>query len=107
MENNMDKREGGNMCCGGKDCCHGGNCGGMQSMSMCGCHGGRRHLMKMILKIVIVILIFWCGFKLGQMTGFIQAEGGYGRTSISSMMRGYGYNNSYNNGGASVPTPTQ
>ena len=52
-------------------------------MGGCGCHGGKHHLVKMILKLIIVMLIFWFGFSLGQMTGFIKAEGGRGM-----MMRG-------------------
>ena len=73
----------------------------------CGCGGpmghmhghGKRCLVKMILKIVIVILIFWCGFKLGAITGSIRAVEGHGY----GMMRG-GYN--LPTGGA-VPVPAQ
>jgi hypothetical protein len=84
---NMDKKE-----CGA---CGGGCCGGMH---MHGCHDRKRHLLKMILKIVIIVLIFWCGFQLGQMTGFIKAE--YGR---GIMMRGYG--NNLNNNTVPAPLP--
>ena len=73
MENNMDKPVCGGMC--GGSC---GGCGGMHGMGGCGCHGGKSHLMKVILKIVIMILIFWCGFKLGVMTGSLQAFYGGG-----------------------------
>ena len=76
----------------------------------CHCHGGVFHLMKVILKIFIMILIFWAGFKLGQESGFIRAS--YGR----EMMRGnYGYqmmgssgwnNTDYNNIIPPVPTQT-
>lgn len=51
--------------------------GDMESKDSCGCgmhHGGKHHLIKIILKLVIVIIIFWCGFQLGQMTGFIKAS---------------------------------
>jgi hypothetical protein len=77
---NMDKK------CGCSVCQNGGSCGGMQPM--CGGHGcchGKHHLVKMILKIFIVIIIFWCGFQLGQESGFIKAT--YGR----EMMRGGNY----------------
>jgi hypothetical protein len=72
----------------------------------CGCgghmHGHGKHcLVKMILKIVIIILIFWCGFKLGAITGSIRAGEGHGY----EMMRG-GYNMP-NSGGATVPVPAQ
>jgi len=39
-------------------------------------HCGKHHLVKIILKLVIVIIIFWCGFKLGEITGNIRAERG-------------------------------
>ena len=58
MENNMDKKVCG--CGGGMG---GGNCGGM---GMHGCHGGKYHLMKVILKLVILIIVFWCGLKAGR-----------------------------------------
>ena len=61
-----------------KGVCQGGSCCGMHSMWGHGCHGGKHHLVKMILKIIIVILIFWCGFRLGETTGFIKAQLGYG-----------------------------
>ena len=44
------------------------------SMMDChGCHGGKHHLIKIILKLVILIIIFWCGFKLGEITGYIKS----------------------------------
>jgi hypothetical protein len=81
---NMEKKQCGDMC-GCKSACQGGSCGGMQGMY--GCHGGKRHLMKVVLKLLIVIIIFWCGFKLGVMTGFIRAE--YGNGNGYRMMQGY------------------
>lgn len=74
-----------------KECsCQGGCSCGMGHMH--GCHG-RYHLVRMILRIVIVILIFWCGYRLGMITGSIRA--GYGRyDGIGMMMRNDGgYNN--------------
>ncbi len=69
--------------------CCGGMCGNH------GCHGGHYHLLKMVLKIAIVIIIFSCGFRLGEMTGFIKANGGYGEYNKSGygMMRGGSYFN--------------
>jgi hypothetical protein len=84
--------------------CAGGSCGGC-GMQMHGCHGGRHHIVRMILKLILVALIFCFGFNLGQMTGFIKAE--YGRGLVGGvnnygygMMRGYNYN-------ATPITPTQ
>jgi len=102
---NMDKKQCGDACdCKGS--CHNGMCGGFGQMGGCGCHGGRHHhLIKVILKLFIVIIIFWCGFKLGVITGSIQA--GYGRQigNVSGMMRGYNYSNGVLNSGSGTPTP--
>jgi hypothetical protein len=107
---NLDKKEEGNTCGG---CSKAGcPCGGVMG-HMHGCCGGKYHLVKMILKIVFIIIIFWCGFKLGEMTGYIKAEGGvgYGRGGFQ-MMRGGGNflysNNLPGNGGAvTAPVPAQ
>lgn len=106
----MDKRQGpsgpGPMEPQGNGCDHGGNCGCMGHMH--GCHGGRHHLVKIILKLFIVIIIFWCGFKLGEITGSIRAE--YGRGNSFGMMNRYNnYSNNLpnSNGGTSTPAPAQ
>jgi hypothetical protein len=103
---NMDKKEGGCACS-----CSGG-CGcDMRSMGGCmhmhGCHGGKRHAMRMLIKIVIVIIIFWCGFSIGQMIGFIKAETGRGLGGGFGMMRGYNYfnNNLPSGAGSGTVTP--
>jgi hypothetical protein len=96
---NMDKKECGSGMCGGA--CKSTCCGGMSSMSACGmgCHVGKHHLMKKVIKIFIVILIFWCGFRMGSMVGFIKANYRIG------MMDGY---YSYdNNGDSAITSPTQ
>ncbi len=66
-------------------------CGNMPQM---GCHGhhccGKHHLVKMILKILIVVLIFWCGFNLGKIVGTIKGQYGHGFDKGNfEMMRGY------------------
>lgn len=66
---NLDKKQ----CVG----CAGGSCGGMSSMSGCGGHGEKHYLVKIILKLIIVMIIFSCGFKLGVITGSIRAEYGH------------------------------
>lgn len=78
--------------------CAGGSCGGCGGMQMHGCHGGRHHIVRMILKLILIALIFCFGFNLGQMTGFIKAEYGRGLGGENNygygMMRGYnGYSN--------------
>lgn len=115
---NMDKKEGGNTCGCKNNSCQGGSCGGMQSMCGCGCHNGKRHLIKMILKIVIFILIFWCGFQLGLMTGYIKAENGRAMMRNGNVgnygagMMGGGWNNYSNNvpvvnPSGATPAPTK
>lgn len=92
----MDKKECG--CAEGKCMC-GGAMGHMH-----GCHS-RHHLVKVILKLVIIIIIFWCGYQLGMMTGYIKAEYGGG------MMRGGFGHVQMMNGGTTVtpvaPVPAQ
>ena len=52
---------------------------------MHGCHHhGKYGLVRMILKIVIVILIFWCGFRLGNIVGSVRGAG-YERNSFGMM----------------------
>ena len=101
---NMDKKQCGDTC----DCkspCHGGMCNGFGQMGGCGCHGRHHHLMKVILKLFIVIIIFWCGFKLGVITGSIRAEYGHQIGNGYGMMRGYNYSNKVLNSGGGTLTP--
>ncbi len=84
----------------------------MGPMGYHGCHGGKHHLIKIILKIIIVILIFWCGFKLGNITGSIRGEYGHGNRGGVQMMRGYNnFNNiippNANTGTQTTPTPVK
>lgn len=84
-------------------------CGcGMHFMHGCGCHCGKHHLVKIILKIIIVILIFWCGFKLGNITGTIKAESGQHRMANNSRGNfGMMHKNYFNNMPTANPgTPT-
>jgi len=95
---NVEKKE-----CGG---CGEGKCGCGGAMgSMCKCHGKYYHLVKVILKLIIIIIIFWCGFKLGVITGSIRG-GYYGHTNFG-MMRGGGYALPDNGGAPTPTTPAQ
>ncbi|MDE2030839.1 MAG: hypothetical protein KGI58_01085 [Patescibacteria group bacterium] len=88
-------------------CCDNKNCHNMHHMGMCGCHGGKYYFMiKAILKIIIVILIFWCGFKLGEITGSIRGYEHTGGRYGFGMMNGYdNYNNGFDlNSITSTPT---
>jgi hypothetical protein len=59
---------------------------------MYGWNGGGHHVLRMILKLILIALIFTIGFKLGLMTGYIRAGYGYGMGGVGNnwgMMRGY------------------
>jgi hypothetical protein len=80
---NLDKKEGEK--CEGCDKC-GCCCGSMTRMhGFCGCRRGVYGLLKVILKIIIIMLIFACGFKLGVLVGSVR--GGYDRVGGFGMMR--------------------
>jgi hypothetical protein len=79
---NVDKKQ--DECACGDSCRCG--CGGGMGHMHC-CHGGRGHLVRLILKILIVVLIFWCGFRLGEITGSLQAS--YRYENSFGMMNGY------------------
>lgn len=89
---NVDKKE-----CGEKMMCDSCSGCGMQKMDGC-CHGKHYHK-KMIMKLLVVIIIFACGFKLGELTGMLHSQYGYGMMRGGDsfrMMRGYngdGYQN--------------
>jgi hypothetical protein len=78
-----------------KDC--GGNCacGGIQGTGCYGYHGGKHYLIKVILMLIIVMMIFCSGFKLGEIVGSVRGSsyGGWGMMGRSNfgMMRGYDY----------------
>ncbi len=80
---NLDKKA-----CEEGVCKKGGSCCGMQSMNGMHCHGGRHHLIKIILKLIIVGIIFSFGFKLGEISGSIRSERGFGGRGGFGMMRG-------------------
>lgn len=79
--------------CGG---CRGGCqgcgkvCGGDRSCSCgCGCGWPSGHrLFRVVLWIVILLIVFWLGFKVGQ---FVTAFGGYGRAGYGLHAHGGGY----------------
>jgi hypothetical protein len=102
---NLDKKQSEENVC--KGCLQGKCCCGMHGMhGMHGCCGGGHHLVKIILKILIIIIIFWSGFRLGEVTGSIRGEYGRGMMNGNNyygMMRGYNYNNPT---GVTPTTPT-
>ncbi len=77
-----------------------GGCGGMTCKGICGYSHSKHHTMHMILKVLLLALIFMCGFKLGMITGYIghgyerggMMRGGYSQNFDEQgygMMRGY------------------
>jgi len=97
MENlNEKKCEGGN-CGSGCGCGTGCGCGmhGMHGHGCHGFHGGRHGFFRIIIKLLIIIIIFSAGFKLGEMSGFFKAQYGYGfERGGFGMMGRYNYDNS-------------
>ncbi len=76
-----------------------GGCGSMTCKGNCGYSHSKHHTMHMILKVLLLALVFMCGFKLGMITGYIGH--GYER---GGMMRGgyeqyYGVDSEYYGGG--------
>jgi hypothetical protein len=61
-------------------CC--GHCG---AFGMCGMHGGHRHgLLRLLLGIVILLIVFWLGLKVGEFRGEFGRFGGYnGRQMVN------------------------
>lgn len=75
--------------CGMCDDHRGGYCDdcGMENRRMHGMHcAGRHHLLRWILGIVILVLVFIAGVKLGEFKQYLRSEG-YGHR----MMREYGH----------------
>ena len=107
---NFDKKQpedNKNVC---KSCLEGGSCCGMHCGH--GFHGGGHHLVKIILKLFIIIIIFWCGFRLGEISGSIRGVNGWGMMNRNNwgMMGGYNYYKnlpSNVNGGTTTPVPVK
>ena len=109
MENVEKKCEG--KCEGQCGQCQGG-CHGMAFMGAHGCHGGKcLHLLKIILKLIIIMMIFSFGFKLGVITGSVRGLQGESRISNRGgygMMQGYRSGNlEFNNASGGVQVPVQ
>lgn len=74
--------------CGASMECGGYTCGmGCQHMYGMRC-GGRHYLLRWVLGIVILVLVFVAGIKLGEFRGLMGGNDGYGYR----MMNGRGYN---------------
>jgi len=85
MEEQKDK------CAAGCTC---GCCGSGKGMGCgCGWHGGgTRMLFRALLGVIILVLVFWFGVKLGELRESIRGYNGYGSGSYYPvrMMQGYG-----------------
>ncbi len=95
---NMDKKD---ECGNCEQCCQkcgqcGSGChhGGMNGHGYCWGHYGRHHyLLGVALRILVVILIFWAGYALGQLVGIMRADygGWHGYGAGYNMMQDGGY----------------
>ena len=80
--------------------CSGGVCssekGGQGAMCGCGCkQGGHRHLLKWLLKIVVLVIVFCFAFQMGEMKAMLNSynhmrQEGYSRGGM--MMDNSGWN---------------
>jgi len=78
MENN---KSGNGVCEMGGDACGNG----------CGCKHHHMHILKWLIKIVIVVIIFSFGVKLGEMKGEIEAYSGHHAYRGGMMLQNSGY----------------
>ena len=86
-------------------------CGGMHEGCGCSCCGGwgwhgRRHHhgFHILVKIVILVLVFWAGMQFGELRSF--TRGGMMRGDQGAMMGGYGYGGGYAPHGSGTATTT-
>ena len=79
--------------------CEGGSCNcGCSGGMMHGFHGHKHHLIKMILKLIILGIIFCYAFKLGEINGSLESGRSYGgREMMRGGNYGYGMMGVYNN----------
>ena len=88
------------------------NCGGGTKGCMCGwCRGGRHHVMKIAIVLIVLAVTFWAGVKIGELKAYLHGAG-YGRQGMmrftgtsdggygagGGMMRGYWDNSATSTG---------
>lgn len=56
--------------------CAGGMCG--PSSACCECHSGRHSIFRWVLGLVIILIVFSLGFKLGELNILVGGRSGYG-----------------------------
>ncbi len=56
------------------------------------CFGGHRHVWHLVVKILILVIVFWLGVKMGELKEMLK-EGFYGQNGGRYMMRGGNYQN--------------
>ncbi len=58
----------------------------------CACYGGRHHVVRWILGLILLGFVFCAGLALGELKGFLgqMRYGRYGSSHYPVMMRGYG-----------------
>lgn len=81
MNDNMNnKDEQGDGGYGSHHGCRGGNCWGWS-------HGGNRHGLHIVVKIIILVLVFWAGVKIGELKTYFHLV--YGFNGGPSMMQNW------------------
>ena len=82
----------------------GSNCGGGTKGCGCGwCRGGRHHVMKIVIVLIVLAVTFWAGVKIGELKAYLGGAG-YGRRY--GMMRLYGSDGGFSGGYWDTPATT-
>ena len=73
-------------------------CGVCHGNAMLGCACGRRHWVRILIKVVIIVFVFWAGVQFGELKGMLRGEyyrygmigshGGWGQWGGPTMMQG-------------------
>jgi hypothetical protein len=53
-------------------------------------HYGGHRLLRIVIGVLILLVVFWLGVKLGELRSELYRMGGFGRRSYPGMMGGYG-----------------
>ena len=98
-----------NTCEGGK--CNGGGCDGCGSchgnMMSHGCCGGKKcHLVKMIIRIVIIVIIFCVGIQIGELKSMMRSNNFGGRNMMWSYNSGPNWKSVKVDNGSATSTDT-
>ena len=86
---------------------HCSTCGSCAGCGSCGCGSGHSHLVaRLVIGIIIVVIAFWLGLKLGELRAEFYNSGYYGSNMPwGRMMQGSGYRSLPEQSGGYVNLP--